>query len=1230
MKIALISPTSPVQGRLFGAERLIRGLHDALSKRCEVDWIEVPVSEATWDGVLESYLGCYDLDLSKYDAVVSTKNPTFMARHPNHICWLIHQIRVFYDRFDDEYGHCEPVTLAEHSSRRDLIRKLDTLGFRGARKVFTIGHEVSRRLKQYNGFESEALHPPLENRGYFCGGQDYFFLPGRLHRWKRVDLAIRAFKLTRCRLPLLIAGTGEDESCFKELAKDDPRIKFLGYVSDDEMIELYAHALGVLFVPKDEDFGYVTLEAMMSHKPVVTCLDSGEPTAFVRDKDNGFVAKPEPADVAAAIERLAASPSLAAQLGENGFRNLPYISWDDTAQCLLDACRTDSVSRATPITQIPKYPPRSSPSAIRQDAGRLVDVLVTDMQPLVPTVGGGRVRLRKICEGIARHFWTLYIGAFDWPGPANTDEFLLPQLRTRVFSLARLHYRLAARLQRLAPGGSVIDVSFPMLGRFSRGYVSALRQAARSSEVIVFSHPWSLPLIKKEIHNKLCIYESQNFEWGLRSQLLSSTWVGRILSRYVGRVEGKLVRRSRAIFACSTEDAKAMSKSYGVPMNRFFLVPNCADVEAIQPASERQRWEAKRSLEWEGWPVVLFVGSGYRPNTEAAAYIIEELASIFPDTLFVIAGSVKEDYLRTRSALELASRFSPPKLPCCFASGWYEPEEWDAGTFGRWTKPAFSVSVLAQGSRKITLRFRSPRKNRLTISHEAKRLGHPVAVHEGENSVEFEVSGPGDYQLQLKKDYLSEKDPRQLGCAVSSVSWQDEQGSSTALDLRGSEAEDLLPQNVKLLGVITDEHLQAVLKASDVALNPIEFGSGTNLKMLQYMAAGLPILSTAAGIRGIERADSFCFVSHKANFPERLRKLLTDASLRARLSGAAREVVLNKYDWRIAGARAASVIQQKLKYVRAMDPPFFSVIVPTYERPGALCRVIEALNRQTFPDFEVIVVDQSASPKPLPQSLTKKLRIKVICSLERGPARARNRGIEQARSLFLAFTDDDCIPADNWLERAAEHLDHRELAGLEGRVCTNKLGDPRYRTVSNVGFEAIGFMTANLFLRRELVRKAGGFDERFDAAFREDTDLGWRILQSGEIPHAEDVVVFHPPHRVKLQRESPGERAKMFVYDPLLFSKHPRRYMDLLFCEGHYKRTPGYWTYFLEGIKRHEVEPPTDRLLDELQKHDFGWWQQVSTSIRGNQGNGDEAMAESDLAALKMLIETCKSERRQL
>src|SRR2546427_12846069 len=109
MKVAFISPRSPAKGWLFGAERLIESTYRALSRISEVDWIEVPVSEGTWDSVLASYRDSYELDLSKYNAAISTINPTYIVRHANHICWLLFQIRQFYYRVDEEYDHCAPV-----------------------------------------------------------------------------------------------------------------------------------------------------------------------------------------------------------------------------------------------------------------------------------------------------------------------------------------------------------------------------------------------------------------------------------------------------------------------------------------------------------------------------------------------------------------------------------------------------------------------------------------------------------------------------------------------------------------------------------------------------------------------------------------------------------------------------------------------------------------------------------------------------------------------------------------------------------------------------------------------------------------------------------------------------------------------------------------------------------------------------------------------------------------
>ncbi len=128
MKTAIVTPAINDPERLFGAERHFLGMVQAFKRQVETDWIQVPVSESRWETLLQGYLDCYDLDLSGYDLVVSTKSPTYMAQHPNQICWLLHQIRVFYDRFDDEYGKLPGPALAERQRQRQTIQRLDGLG----------------------------------------------------------------------------------------------------------------------------------------------------------------------------------------------------------------------------------------------------------------------------------------------------------------------------------------------------------------------------------------------------------------------------------------------------------------------------------------------------------------------------------------------------------------------------------------------------------------------------------------------------------------------------------------------------------------------------------------------------------------------------------------------------------------------------------------------------------------------------------------------------------------------------------------------------------------------------------------------------------------------------------------------------------------------------------------------------------------------------------------------
>ena len=154
------------------------------------------------------------------------------------------------------------------------------------------------------------VHPPSELTGFRRARPgSYFLTVSRLDRPKRIDVLIEATKSMGADVELHIAGTGPDEARLREIAGSNARIRFLGFVNDDTLLDLYAGSLAVLFVPLEEDFGLVALEAMMAGKPVITSHDAGGATELVTDGETGLIADPDPQDVARAMALVDGSPS---------------------------------------------------------------------------------------------------------------------------------------------------------------------------------------------------------------------------------------------------------------------------------------------------------------------------------------------------------------------------------------------------------------------------------------------------------------------------------------------------------------------------------------------------------------------------------------------------------------------------------------------------------------------------------------------------------------------------------------------------------------------------------------------------------------------------------------------------------------------------------------------------------------------------------------------------------
>ena len=319
-----------------GAESLVRELVGQLRLHgYETDLVSVPFKWYPPEEILTHASAWRLLDLSEsagrpVDLVIATKFPTYFVRHPRKVTWLVHQYRAAYElagTIYSEFDHTEA-----HLALRERLIDLDTAMLKESREIFSIADTVTARLARYNGLEAKTLYHPPRLASRLTSGPfgDYLLSVGRLESVKRVDLVIRALALARSDVRLIVAGTGTQRETFEALAASlnlASRVSFLGEVDDETLIGLYAGSLGVVYPPFDEDFGYVTLEAFLAKKPVVTTTDAGEPTVFVEHGVTGLVTEPTPEALAGAIAALAGDRAAAARLGEAGYERARTITW---------------------------------------------------------------------------------------------------------------------------------------------------------------------------------------------------------------------------------------------------------------------------------------------------------------------------------------------------------------------------------------------------------------------------------------------------------------------------------------------------------------------------------------------------------------------------------------------------------------------------------------------------------------------------------------------------------------------------------------------------------------------------------------------------------------------------------------------------------------------------------------------------------------------------------------
>lgn len=289
---------------------------------------------ATWLTDLESS------DRGSIDQVISLRYPSYAIRHRNHVCWLNHTMREYYDLWDRFSVALSPQGRLKENLRRRVLHATDRyLLTKNVSRLFVQSRTIQNRLRMWPELSSTVLYPPPPQRPYRCDEYgDFIFFVSRLTPLKRADLFVRALATDEGRgVRAVIGGDGEERDRLTALIRElgvDGRVTLAGTLDDSQLVEYLARCRAVCFPPLDEDYGFVTAEAFASGKAVLTCHDSGGPAELVKDGVNGAVCDPSPAALGTAMARLMADRSEAERLGAAARAASDHLKWEEAVKAL--------------------------------------------------------------------------------------------------------------------------------------------------------------------------------------------------------------------------------------------------------------------------------------------------------------------------------------------------------------------------------------------------------------------------------------------------------------------------------------------------------------------------------------------------------------------------------------------------------------------------------------------------------------------------------------------------------------------------------------------------------------------------------------------------------------------------------------------------------------------------------------------------------------------------------
>ena len=540
---------------------------------------------------------------------------------------------------------------------RAILHLLDRIALHPSRicRYAAISRTVGQRADYFpQGVAVDVMHHPssLEPAPAKLSSAPLapIFSASRLDGPKRIDMIVQAWQRAGIQRPLRLAGDGPQREALQQLAAGNPGIQFLGRLTDAELAREYAQAAFVVFVPQQEDYGLITIEAMAAHKPVLTTSDAGGVTELVEHGNNGFIVAPNADALANGMRKLDADSMLRQQMGEAGAARVSGIHWQGLVEFLLAGSgvsiqasghHTQQANQATHAGHAGHDRASSTDDRAALNAARAAHIaraarpryVVVNTFQLTPVTSGGQVRLYGLYRALARfadiHFVNLAAGHLP-----HTLRELHPGLVEEVVPVSKAFVQAEKDLERVV-NASVGDLAAALYPNLLDDWVRAIAQTTRKADAVICSHPYGHPAVVAAGWQGPSVYEAHNVECDLKRGIYAGQpWPTGLIERF----ERDCARSASHITACSESERDRLIELYGVARARCAVIANGIALDAvpyISPAARRgvrQSWGQQK-------PLALFMGSAHQPNVEAAALIVAAAAQC-PTFEFALMGSV--------------------------------------------------------------------------------------------------------------------------------------------------------------------------------------------------------------------------------------------------------------------------------------------------------------------------------------------------------------------------------------------------------------------------------------------------------------------------------------------------------------------------------------------------------------------------------------------------------------